>query len=338
MSFLFYARGDNSTANNASLNSQGTSTVPTTELVFEMDPAAGADGDYILEYNGGASDPDTLMYVDGVATTFTVEFSGFLPTNKLSNVNGFDLRGEEIVVVTDDTTGQRYYFLANSDTLFASDAEMMATMDAMPNGALAITGVNSTNPVIICFASGTRIDTPDGQVSIEALKVGDLVKTDAGPQEILWIGSRTLSYFELVRQPDLRPIRISANSLEQGRPARDVVLSPNHRVIINDWRLELNFGLKRALCAAKHLVDGTAIHSFLPPEGVKYFHILLDSHRTVWSDGLESETLFAGQQSLAAVSKESRAELLAQFPDRFTANDGALVSPEIGKFEARLVA
>ena len=136
MSFLFYARGDSSSANNASVNSQGTKTTPTTELVFDLDPAAGANGDYILEYNGGASDPDTLMYVDGVATTFTVEFSGSLPvSNKLSNVNGFDLRGEAIVVVTDDTTGQRYYMLTNSDTLFSSDAEMYATMDAMPNGS-----------------------------------------------------------------------------------------------------------------------------------------------------------------------------------------------------------
>jgi hypothetical protein len=339
MSFLLYARGDNSTANNASVNSQNTNTVPTTEIVFDVDPAAGEDGDFILEYNDGASDPDTLMYVDGVATTFTVEFSGLLPTtNNLSNVNGFDLRGEEIVVVTDDTTGQRYYMLTNSETLFSSDEEMFATLDAIPNGSLAITTIDTATPITICFARGSRIDTPSGPCAIEKLQIGDHVLTDTGPEPILWIGSRVLSAIDLIKSPSLRPIIVRKNALSPGYPSSDVILSPNHRLLLNDWRLELHFGLETALCAAKHLVDGKAVQSFMPTQGIEYFHIMLASHRTVTCEGLISETLYTGQNSLAAVSEESRAELLALFPDMFTENRPPLVRPELGRYEASLVA
>ena len=97
MMMTFYARGDNSSANNAAPNALGTNNVASTELEFTSAPG----GDFVLEYNGGASDPDTVVLVDGVEMTFTVEFSGTLPTtNKLSNVNGEDLRGEEILVIT----------------------------------------------------------------------------------------------------------------------------------------------------------------------------------------------------------------------------------------------
>ncbi len=202
------------------------------------------------------------MYVDGVATTFTIEFYGNLPIkNNLADVNGFDLRGEEIFVVTDDTSGQRYYLLANSETLFASDAEMYAIMDAMPKGALAITNVDTTTDIKICFARGSNIETRYGPVAIKHLKVGDIVDTDMGPEAILWIGSRKLGQRKLILTPGLRPIKIAAGALGHNSPTRDIFISPNHRILLDDWRLALNFGLDSALCPAKHLVDGQTITS-----------------------------------------------------------------------------
>jgi len=46
---------------------------------------------------------------------FTVEFSGTLPiTQRLANVNGQNLQGEEIVVITTED-GQRYFFLSSGN-------------------------------------------------------------------------------------------------------------------------------------------------------------------------------------------------------------------------------
>lgn len=144
----FWARGDSQTANNASLNSQGTSTTPTTEITF----TSGTDGNLELDYNNGDFDPDTQVIVDGVTYNFTVEFSGNLPiANKLANVAGSDVQGTEITVIELET-GQRYYFFTDGSGTFE-------IMDAMPNGAIPIDNLSTTGPVLICFVKGRKITT-----------------------------------------------------------------------------------------------------------------------------------------------------------------------------------
>lgn len=189
----FYARGDSSSANNAALNVQGTSTTPVTLLSF----SSSSGGDIKLDYNGGLPDPDTTLILNGVSMSFTVEFSGTLPTsNKLANVNGEDLRGKEIVVITTQN-GQRYFFM--------TDGSSAVTMQAFPNGAISIGAVNSTSTVLICFVRGTLIATPSGERPIETLRQGDLVLNEEGASvTIRWIGNRRIERFELARFPRLQ--------------------------------------------------------------------------------------------------------------------------------------
>jgi hypothetical protein len=74
---------------------------------------------------------------------------------------------------------------------------------------------------VICFTPGTRLATPAGPVPVEALREGDMVDTvDGGAQEILWIGHRRLGGAQMHAMPDLRPIRIRAAALMDGRPMR----------------------------------------------------------------------------------------------------------------------
>ena len=337
MSIFFYARGDSSSANNSELNSQNTSTTPTTLLEFIP------DGDVILDTNGGLSDPDTLLSVNGgTPTTFTVEFYGYLPLiSKLSNVNGYDLQGEPIVVITDDTTLQRYYFLANGQTLFPDLATMYATMDAMPNGAIAITAVDYNPPggVTICFARGSRIETPDrGLVPVEQLCAGDLVICETGPMPIVWVGSSNVSYTRLLAAPHLRPIKIAPGAIGDNLPAAEVNLSPNHRVVLDNWRISLAIGSERALCPAKHLVNNTTITRTLPAEGVEYFHILVDGHHIVSCEGLPCETLFTGPIALQSLEPAAREELETLFPhlrDETAIQMAPLALPELKAHEAR---
>src|SRR4051794_36827915 len=56
-------------------------------------------------------------------------------------------------------------------------------------GASLPTLTTVQNAVVICFASGTRIATPDGETPVEALKTGDRVRLrDGGVGEIEWVG------------------------------------------------------------------------------------------------------------------------------------------------------
>jgi len=332
MGFILYARGDSASANNGAVNSQGTNTTPTTELRFEK---LGPSGDYQLDFNNGASDPDTLLYINGVASFFTVEFSGNLPnSNKFSNINGIDLRGQEVAVITDDATGQRYYFLTDQSL------NSFATMDAMPNGAIPLDSVNTTTDVMVCFSRGTRLETPSGKRKIEDLRAGDLVLTENGPQPIRWIGSTRVSYWELVAKPKIRPIRIRAHAFDHNVPENDIILSPNHRIVLDDYRTSLFFGIERALCAVKYLVNNKGIEAILPTDGVEYFHLLFDEHELVMSDNLASESLFMGSSAIDFMGAEAQKNLRKLFPTMGA--DGLvkfsrLALPELKAHEAQIL-
>lgn len=333
MAISFWARGDSSSANNSEINSMGTNKVATTQLTFE---SSGPGGDTKFDFNGGASDPDTVLIIDGIARTFTVEVVGNLPSiNKLSNVNGEDLRGEKVMIITDDLTGQRYYFLQGRQLSYE-------TMNAMPNGAIPVDNIRNKDNPPLCFLRGTAIDTPDGPRPIESLAAGDLVMTDQGPQPIRWIGHSHLSPLELIVDRSLWPVRIRAGALGNGLPISDLVVSPNHRLVLSGWTLEMHLGIESALCAAKHLTNGLSIASWLPDEGVDYFHIMFDSHLMVRAHGLLSESLFLGGMALRHVGPEAMAELTRLFPEVMAraeeedAGRDATALPVLKRHEARL--
>ena len=51
--------------------------------------------------------------------------------------------------------------------------------------------------------------TPEGEVAVEALKVGDRVLTlDSDAQVIKWIGAKRMSWFDLIANPKLYPVRV----------------------------------------------------------------------------------------------------------------------------------
>ena len=115
-------------------------------------------------------------------------------------------------------------------------------------------------PIIICFGKGTLIETGIGCVPVEDLRIGDFVETaDNGPALIRWIGKTTLDTLALTRAPHLRPVLVRRDALGVGCPMQDLVLSPNHRVLISDWRAQIFFGEDEVLVPIKSLIDGKSI-------------------------------------------------------------------------------
>lgn len=167
-----------------------------------------------------------------------------------------------------------------------------------------------------CFATGTLIDTPDGPRPVELLKAGDRVITrDHGAQVLLWAGHMQLDGARLDLQPNLRPIRISAGSLAPGYPSRDLVLSPQHRVLVRSNIVQRMFGLREILVAAKHLTGLPGIEVMHPPNGVGYHHLLLDRHQILRSEGAWTESLYLGPQAMKGLPPGARREITALFPE-----------------------
>ncbi len=299
----FLARGDSSTANNAVLNAQNTNTTPITEITF----SSGTNGDLRLEPNGGAADPDTTIIINGVEMTFTVEFSGFLPnSNKLKDVNGVDLRGEPIAVITTET-GQRLFFLP--------DGIDPATLDAFPNGAHDLEGYSEVAIVPVCFVSGTSILTSEGPRAIEHLKVGDMIRVgEAEYAPVRWMARRTVKFEEMLADQRLRPVCIRANAVAPGVPEADLWLSSGHRVALGGWQAELLFQHREVFVPAASFarLDLRPRSEFL--SGVTYHHLMFDRHEIVMANGMPSESLFPGDMALASLTRADHAALADLFP------------------------
>jgi hypothetical protein len=171
-------------------------------------------------------------------------------------------------------------------------------------------------PAVTCFGMGTMIDTVSGPCPVETLRPGDLVLTrDGGPQPLRWQGGSHVTAQGLGERPNLRPILIRAGALGAGSPNRDLVVSPQHRVLVRSRIAHRLFKDGEILVAARHLIGLPGIEVTVPAGGITYFHLLFDRHEIVMSDGAWSESLFAGPQALNSVSDAARREIFALFPD-----------------------
>lgn len=195
--------------------------------------------------------------------------------------------------------------------------------------------------IIPCFTVGTLIDTARGPRPVETLRPGDLILTrDHGPQPLRWLCRTHLPPDRLARDPHLRPVRIRRDAFGPGCPARDMAVSPQHRLLITGWRAELFFGSDEILVAAKALLNDISVRLDPGAGPVGYFHLLLDRHEVVTADGLLTESLHAGQIDKAELTGPARHELFALFPTlrSDTGAFGRTARPVARVHEARILA
>ncbi|SFI77760.1 Hint domain-containing protein [Celeribacter neptunius] len=177
--------------------------------------------------------------------------------------------------------------------------------------------INYTNieEVIPCFTPGTLIATPKGEMKVETLSVGDRVITrDNGIQAIRWIGKKILSGAELAARGALNPVMIRQGALGAGLPERDMLVSPNHRMLVSNEKAALLFEEHEVLVAAKHLTRMEGVDVVEASE-VTYIHVMFDRHEVVLSDGTWSESFQPGDYTLAGIDDAARDELFTLFPE-----------------------
>lgn len=176
--------------------------------------------------------------------------------------------------------------------------------------------IGNLSPPTICFARGTLIQTDAGSVPVETLREGDRVLTlDQGLQPIRWIGSRSMDAIDLRLNPRLKPVRIKQGALGQNAPDRDLLVSPQHRVLVRSKIAQKLFDTHEILVPACKLTDLDGIDILEDVQSIDYFHILFDSHQIIFSNGALTESLFTGPEALRAVSAKSKQEILALFPE-----------------------
>jgi len=238
--------------------------------------------------------------------------------NRFSNdsINGVDIRavynGDTVTVEYPDgsvetITGVTFY-LANGQEVF-SPTDGSTLQNATLVSATYVTSNTSVTPEemeVTCFTPGTLLETPSGLRCIDDLVLGDPVTTmDNGVQHIRWIGRRKVR-----GQGDFAPIRFMPGAIGN---ARELRVSPQHRMLVRGWRAELVFGESEVLIAAKHLVNGDTIH-IAPCDEVEYIHLCFDQHEVIFAEGVETESFHPGDYVLGQ-DRALMAELSHLFPE-----------------------
>ncbi len=171
-----------------------------------------------------------------------------------------------------------------------------------------------------CFVAGAMIQTQDGLRAVETLLAGDMVVTaDDGLKALVWIGHRQVSAQDLQNHPKWRPIRIATGALGDGLPTRDVLVSPQHRVLVRSRVALRMFDTREVLIAAKDLVGLPGITRADDVTEVHYVHLMFDAHQIVFADGAPMESFYVGPMSLATLDCGARREILTLMPDVTTA-------------------
>jgi hypothetical protein len=168
---------------------------------------------------------------------------------------------------------------------------------------------------VICFTPGTLLRTETGLRAIEDLRPGDRLQTrDNGSQPVLWTGSRRMTGARLYAMPHLRPVRFRMGAMGIGRPDRDLLVSPRHRMLIRGPAARALFNSDEVLVAAEDLVNGHGIAVDHLVREVTYVHVLLERHQVVWANGLETESFHPGMATLDSLDPRARADLLDLVP------------------------
>lgn len=207
--------------------------------------------DTIVGFNAG----DTIDLANIVATAATWQAGAGGQPGQLSIFNGTTLLAT--LALAGDYSAA--LFIVNSDNA----------------GGSAIT-VSEPPP---CFAAGTRILTPRGNVPIERLREGDAMLTASGGRErIQWIGYRDVDCRRHIDRRRALAIRIAAHAFGQDRPKRPLLLSPDHSVFVEG-----------VLIPVKFLVNDRSIRQ-VEVDAVSYSHIELERHEVALVEGLPAET------------------------------------------------
>lgn len=168
---------------------------------------------------------------------------------------------------------------------------------------------------VICFTPGTRVLTELGPRLIETLRPGDRVQTrDNGLEEIIWTGCRRMTGARLFAMPQVRPVRFRSGALGIGRPDEDLVVSPQHRMLLRGPAARALFNQEEVLVAAEDLLNGSTITVDHALREVSYIHLLLPRHNILWANGLETESFHPANTSLNEVDPAQRASLLEVLP------------------------
>ncbi|MGD1883499.1 MAG: Hint domain-containing protein [Paracoccaceae bacterium] len=212
--------------------------------------------------------------------------------------------GEAYIVPTDET---------HLDNLNIQSLELTSVLNDNFDGMFVSSAERSVdNSSIVCYAEGVLIDTPDGARAVEMLKPGDLVMTlDHGQQIVRWTRSSDHALGEV--EEEAKPVQIKAGALGRGHPAQDLIVSPQHRILVGGAGQLDGLFTSEAFAPAKSLTALPGIRHMKGKNKIKWVHFACDRHEVVTANGCLSESLLLGPMVVNGLNATERRAVVNLF-------------------------
>ncbi|MCC6105474.1 Hint domain-containing protein [Acetobacter sp.] len=183
-----------------------------------------------------------------------------------------------------ETVAEYAVNLADGVTLPSGDYSTSST-DAASN-PLQITYSDDNTYITACFLTGTLIRTPDGNIAVEDIKIGDQIVTwdwknnQDITRPVVWVGKA-----ETIARPDLPvdeagyPVRVLKNAVADGVPSRDMLITPEHCLFFENKFIPVRM-----------LVNGASIFYDTSVPSYTYYHVETEQHAVIIADGMLTES------------------------------------------------
>ena len=220
-----------------------------------------------LQFDAGAA--WTVSGNDSASSLGTIAITGF------ANGDTIDLTG--IGLATAETFANGVLTLTSGSNTYTLDIEGPG-LSGTTDFALSSDGNGGTD-VVVCFAAGTEISTPAGEVQVEKLKAGDLVLTaHNGPRPVKWIGHGKVLATR-GRRSAATPVIVRKGALADNVPNADLHVTKAHSLYIDDVLIPVEF-----------LVNHRTILWDDRAQEVEIYHVELDSHDVLIANGALAES------------------------------------------------
>nr|WP_220572392.1 Hint domain-containing protein [Gluconobacter oxydans] len=140
--------------------------------------------------------------------------------------------------------------------------------------------------IFACFLSGSMISTPDGDVAVEDINIGDEITTfdwKSGQdivRPVVWVGKAHVNVRHGVSD-DMSgfPIRVLKDAIADGVPYKDMLVTAEHSLFFDG-----------KFVPARMLVNGRSIFYDKSITSYDYYHVETEQHSVITADGMLTES------------------------------------------------
>lgn len=194
----------------------------------------------------------------------------------------------------------RYFIIPNDSygSMMIAEVRTGSLTDVAASDA-AIISTSDNAVMVMCFVTGTRIDTPQGALPVQHLRPGDLVMTrDRGAQPVQSVLRQKV---DLADAPDrLRPITFQPGALGPGVPDRRLCVSPQHRILVTGQD-----GCP-VLVPAKAFLGRVGVGVMRARRRIVYHHLIFSRHEVIRANATPTESFFPGP-----LARQARPDLVS---------------------------